>query len=79
MGFDENYMEVRLPLSAAWFEGEEATFDICVDLQRMFKSDQTVDMSKLSNVKFDSGDAHLLANNYASMVSLCPVRKTRQK
>jgi hypothetical protein len=72
VGFNENYMEVRLPLSAVLFDGEEATLDICVDLQRMFKSYQTVDMSELSNVKVDSGDAHLLAKNYANMVSLCP-------
>ena len=42
------------------------------DLLQMFKGARTVDMSTLSNVKFDRGDARMLARNYARMVSLCP-------
>ena len=38
----------------------------------MFKGAQTVDMSALSNVKFDRADARILARNYHRMVSLCP-------
>jgi hypothetical protein len=72
VGFDENYVEVRLPIDAASLEREQATLDICVDLLKMFDGARTVDMSELSNVKFDRGDARLLASNYARMVSLCP-------
>jgi hypothetical protein len=45
--------------------------DLRVDLLRMFAGKQTVDMTVLSNVKFDRNDARLLANNYADMVSVC--------
>jgi hypothetical protein len=72
VGFDENYMQVSIPLAAALFERQEATLDLRVDLLQMFKGAQTVDMSALSNVKFDRGDARILARNYHRMVSLCP-------
>jgi hypothetical protein len=72
VGFDENYMRVSIPLAAALFESREATLEFCADLLQMFKGAQTVDMSTLSNVKFDRGDARMLARNYAGMVSLCP-------
>lgn len=72
VGFDENYMPVSIPLAAELFERQEATIDLCADLLRMFEGEHTVDMSTLSNVKFDRGDARMLAKNYAHMVSLCP-------
>ncbi len=72
VGFDENYIQVSIPLAAALFERQEATLDLCADLLQMFKGEHTVDMSTLSNVKFDRGDARMLARNYAHMVSLCP-------
>jgi len=72
VGFDENYKQVTIPLAAALFEHQEATLDLRVDLLQMFKGAQTVDMSALSNVKFDSDDARLLATNYRYMVSALP-------
>ena len=72
VGFDENYKHVSLPLVATLFERQEATLDLRVDLRQMFKSALTVDMSELSNVKFDRGDARLLATNYRYMVSALP-------
>lgn len=72
VGFDENYMQVSLPLTAALFKRQEATLDLRADVLQMFKGAQTVDMSTLSNVKFDRGDARMLAKNYARMVSLYP-------
>ena len=72
VGFDENYMQVSLPLAATLFERQEATLDLRVDLLQMFEGAKTVDMSALSNVKFDRDDARILAGNYHRMVSLCP-------
>ena len=72
VGFDENYVEVSIPLAAGLFERQEATIDFRVDLLRMFDGAETIDMSELSNVKFDRDDARMLARNYHRMVSLCP-------
>jgi hypothetical protein len=72
VGFDENYVQVSVPLPAALFEHQEATIDLCADLLHMFTGEQTVDMGALSNVKFDRDDARMLATNYAGMVSTCP-------
>lgn len=72
VGFDENYAEVTIPLDATLFEGGEVTLDLCADVLRIFTGGQTVDMSELSDVKFDRDDARLLAQNYATMVSSCP-------
>ena len=72
VGFDENYVQVSIPLTAALFERQEATLDLRADLLQMFKGAQTVDKSTLSNVNFDRGDARMLAKNYARMVSLYP-------
>jgi hypothetical protein len=35
----------------------------------MFTEHATIDMAALSTVKFDRGDAALLARNYAEMIS----------
>jgi hypothetical protein len=72
VGFDENYMQVSIPLPAALFERQEAELDLRVDLLEMFEGEETVDMSALSNVKFDRGDARILARNYAHMLSALP-------
>lgn len=75
VGFDESYRPVSLELAEALFDGPEAEVDICADLLQMFSGQTTVDMATLSNVKFDRTDAKLLADNYASMVSLCSPRQ----
>lgn len=72
VGFDENYIQMSIPLAAELFERQEATLHLCADLLQMFEGEHAVDMSTLSNVKFDRGDARMLAKNYAHMVSLCP-------
>jgi len=72
VGFDENYTEVTIPLDAESFEGEDVTVAVCADVLRLFTGAQSVDMSELSDVKFDRDDARVLANNYAGMVSACP-------
>lgn len=72
VGFDENYAEVTIPLDVESFEGKTVTVDLCADVLRIFRGDETVDMSQLSDVKFDRADAGMLARNYATMVSACP-------
>jgi hypothetical protein len=41
-----------------------------VNLLALFTGKRTVDLQALSNVKFDRADASLVANNYATMISL---------
>ena len=69
VGFDENYKQVAIDLDESLSAG--ATIDFRADLLQMFYGSQVVDMIALPNVKFDRADAKLLADNYASMVSLC--------
>ena len=73
VGFDENYKPVSLELDpASPSAGREATtLDFRADLLRVFTGQTAVDMAALPNVKFDRGDAKLLADNYAHMVARC--------
>lgn len=71
VGFDDNYKPVSMSLDPPIRGQDEVVIDLQVDLLAMFTSRQTVDMRKLSNVKFDRADARRLADNYASMLSLC--------
>jgi hypothetical protein len=75
VGFDENYKQVSFELGEPLFDGPEANVDFRTDLLQMFKGAKTVDMTGMSNVKFDRADAKLLADNYASMVSVFPSRR----
>lgn len=72
VGFSENRrtLEFDLQEPARVWSPEGLAFR--VDLMALFAGNQTVDMQALSNVKFDRADAALLANNYASMISLVP-------
>ena len=72
VGFSENRrtLQFDLPEPSLVWSPEGLAFR--VDLMRLFAGDQVVDMQVLSNVKFDRVDAGLLANNYASMISLVP-------
>ena len=70
VGFDENYKALSFPLSEGLLSGREVALDFRVDLLQMFTATATVDMSSLSNVKFERDDARLLADNYARMLQL---------
>ena len=71
VGFDENYATRSIELDATLFEQHNPVLDLRVDLLKMFTGEKTVDMTALSNVKFDRDDARRLANNYADMISVC--------
>ena len=72
VGFSENRrtLQFDLPEPALVWSPEGLAFR--VDLMTLFTGNQTVDMQALSSVKFDRVDAGLLADNYASMISLVP-------
>jgi hypothetical protein len=72
VGFSENCrtLQFDLPEPALLWSPEGIAFK--VDLMTLFEGNQTIDMKELSDVKFDRVDAGLLANNYASMISLVP-------
>jgi hypothetical protein len=69
VGFDENYKRISSQFDAELLATGDATLNFRVDLLTMFTEHATVDMAALSNVKFDRGDAALLARNYAEMIS----------
>jgi hypothetical protein len=69
VGFDENYKRISTRFDAELLATGDANLNFRVDLLRMFTEHATVDMAALSNVKFDRGDAALLARNYAEMIS----------
>jgi hypothetical protein len=69
VGFDENYKRISTRFDAQLLATGDAALNFRVDLLRMFTAHATVDMAALSNVKFDRGDAALLARNYAEMIS----------
>jgi hypothetical protein len=77
VGFDENYKRVSLELDGPLFDGLEGEVHLRADLKRMFQGSEAVDMSALSTVKFDRADSKLLADNFASMVSLCSCDRGR--
>jgi hypothetical protein len=72
VGFDENYARLSFDLEGPLFDRADATLDFRADLLRMFEGVHTVDMAALPNVKFDPGDARLLAENYSGMLSRVP-------
>ena len=71
VGFDENYKVVALRVEEPLFDRRTAALTFKVDIMRVFKGTNIIDMSTLSNVKFDRADARLIADNYETMISLC--------
>jgi hypothetical protein len=72
VGFSENRKTLQLTLPQPELAWSPEGIEFKVDLMTFFTGEQTVDMQALPNVKFDRNDAALLANNYASMISLAP-------
>jgi hypothetical protein len=70
VGFTENRKTLEFDLSEPdrLWSPEGLAFE--VDLMKLWTGSQTIDMQVLPNVKFDRTDAALLAENYASMISL---------
>ncbi len=73
VGFDENFKTISESLDGELFEQQAPSLDFRVDILRMFDAVNRIDMSVLSNVKFDRKDAKRLAENFAHMVTLCPM------
>jgi hypothetical protein len=71
VGFDENYKTVAFELEQPLFSRRTNSLAFKVDIMRLFKGANTIDMLTLSNVKFDRTDARLIADNYETMISLC--------
>jgi hypothetical protein len=68
IGFDENYRKLE-------YKREESNmprrldFEIVVD--RLFDGESVIDMSSLSNVKFDREDAATIARNFSDLIRFC--------
>jgi hypothetical protein len=69
VGFDENYRPTSTALPRKLLDRRPARLDFRVDLLRLFQGSTNVNMAALPSVKFDRGDAALLARNFAAMVT----------
>ena len=70
VGFDENYKTVAFKLAQPLFDQSAETLVFKVDIMKLFTGVTTIDMSTLSNVKFDRTDARRIASNYQTMITL---------
>ena len=76
VGFSENYRALRFPLSNITANNKNSEKPLTrlvfrVDLMRLFKGVNTIDMGALPSVKFDKDDAKLIADNFQGMITLC--------
>ncbi len=69
VGFSENLKSLQFHLPAAITPGS-AQINFDVDILAMFTSSVNINMAALPTVKFDRTDARLIAENYASMITL---------
>ena len=69
VGFAENYRPTSTKLPRAPLDRRPAQLDFRVDLLRLFQGSTNVNMAALPSVKFDRGDAALLARNFAALVT----------
>lgn len=74
VGFDENYKIISTPLAADLFKENITRLDFQVDILRLFDGANRVDMSQLSNVKFDRKDAKQFADNFPFILTSLPPR-----
>ena len=70
VGFNENRRTLQFDLADPESLWSPQGLGFSVNLLALFTGKRTVDMQALSNVKFDRADAGMLANNYATMISL---------
>jgi hypothetical protein len=63
IGFNENYKTIEFPIT----KGKPLVFS--VDVLAMFTHVHDIDMTKISNVKFDKAESSQLADNFAGMIS----------
>ena len=69
VGFSENYRPMMIELRLDPLHSRPARLDFRVDILRLFQGSTNVNMAALPSVKFDRGDAALLARNFAAMVT----------
>jgi methanobactin biosynthesis MbnP-like protein len=69
VGFDENYRPTSTALPRKLLDRRPARLHFRVDLLRLFQGSTNLNMAALPSVKFDRGDAALLARNFAAMVT----------
>ena len=75
VGFSENLRDFRFEWPEPMNLSQENRLAFSVDVMKLFDSTTTVDMAKLSSVKFDKNDASMLANNYRHMIALKPAEQ----
>jgi hypothetical protein len=67
IGFDENYRPLAFDLD----QSPLVSLQFRVDIMQLFAGTPPIDMERLSNIKFDRGDAGRMAENFDGIISLC--------
>lgn len=75
VGFDESYTPTAMELPDGLLAAESPRLDLRVDILRIFEGEAMIDMAALPTVKFDRGDAALIAGNLDGMIA--PMREGR--
>jgi hypothetical protein len=70
VGFSDNMRRLTFDMATPMELVQGAQLDFTVDVMKLFDSTSTVDMARLSSVKFDKADARMLAENYRTMIAL---------
>ncbi len=70
VGFDENYKSMAFNLDQTSYDDRLQAAYFKVDIMRLFTGATTIDMSELSDVKFDKTDAQVIANNFEKMITM---------
>ncbi len=70
VGFSENYKILEFGLPGLVVPGSSDAVPWSVDVMALFSGADTIDMAAMTTVESDRDDARLLANNYATMISL---------
>ena len=70
VGFSENRKVLQFDLPIPAMPGSQEVITFSMDLMALFNGKEIIDLAALPSVKFDRADAALLAENYATMISL---------
>lgn len=70
VGFSENRRDYEFELPTAQPTGEGAALHFQVNVMKLFNGSTTIDIAKKPSVIMDRDDARIIADNYASLISL---------
>ncbi|MEH6477776.1 MAG: hypothetical protein V7727_18935, partial [Sneathiella sp.] len=70
VGFSENLRKQSFMIPQDKLDAGTAILKFDVDIMKMFQGNTVIDLSELTSVVMKKADAHMVADNYAKMISL---------